>query len=95
MKFYVLAIFVLTIGLSSAAHIHDDGQPGCKTPTELEIKYFRNTWDPTKYWVCQELGVEAVSEKCPHVKAWLDSQKKCVPWEDWVWEEPEHPPSKP
>ncbi|XP_055853631.1 uncharacterized protein LOC129917237 [Episyrphus balteatus] len=95
MKFYVLAIFVLIIGLVSAGNIHDDGQPGCKTPEELEVVNYRNHWDPTRYWSCTQKGQSAVSVRCPDGQAWLDSQKKCVDWENWNWEEPVHPPSKP
>ncbi|XP_055853630.1 uncharacterized protein LOC129917236 [Episyrphus balteatus] len=96
MKFFVAAILaVLIIGLTSAVNINDDGQPGCKEAIELEVVNYRNLWDPTRYWSCKQRGVAAVSVRCPDEHAWLDSQKKCVEWIDWNWEELVAPPSKP
>ncbi|XP_055907759.1 uncharacterized protein LOC129942736 [Eupeodes corollae] len=96
MKSYVIAIFgVLIIGFCSAALIHDDGQPGCKLQAELVIESFRNTWDPTRYWSCKQRDQAAVSVRCPDQTGWLDSVKKCVDWDNWSWEEPTPPMSRP
>ncbi|XP_055851714.1 uncharacterized protein LOC129915988 [Episyrphus balteatus] len=94
MKLCIAVAFLMTIGVSMAV-ILGNGQPGCKTATELVVKNYRNLWDPTSYWVCEEKNVAASSKKCPDMTAWDDSEKKCVDWELWAWLDPVEPPSNP
>ncbi|XP_055906015.1 uncharacterized protein LOC129941418 [Eupeodes corollae] len=94
MKLCVAVAFLMTLGVSMAV-ILGNGQPGCKTDSEMTVKNFRNLWDPTLYWVCEQKGYPASSSKCPDMTAWDDASKKCVDWDDWGWLDPVEPPSSP
>ncbi|KAH8312825.1 hypothetical protein KR044_013100 [Drosophila immigrans] len=71
-----------------------DGQPGCKTQEELDIGLFRDNWDATSFWKCNELNEPASKVRCPDEMGFMDSLKDCVVWDDWKWEKPVAPPSE-
>lgn len=74
--------------MAQAATITSDGEPPCDTEQQVSTTFFRNYFDPTAYWVCVALNVEAIPQRCPDGSAFLDSLKSCVQWDDWFWEVP-------
>uniref|UniRef100_A0A7G3AGB6 Putative conserved secreted protein n=1 Tax=Lutzomyia longipalpis TaxID=7200 RepID=A0A7G3AGB6_LUTLO len=79
---------------------HTNGQPGCQTQEEVTRRYWRNNWDPTRFWVCDTLNQPAHAVTCEEHTgevslAWLDSAQACVSWSQWEWTPPRAPPSRP
>lgn len=70
---------------------HGHSQPGCRDPQEVAQGAWRNAWDPTRFWRCTTLGVPAENVRCPDTYMFLESRLECVPWNDWVWSEPQDP----
>ncbi|XP_011192913.2 uncharacterized protein LOC105218799 [Zeugodacus cucurbitae] len=88
-NFYKVPLMLLLISVATTAFvISGDGQPNCTTQEEINTRMFRNYWDPTSYWVCEELNELAVLERCPVEMAYQDNLKECVSWDDWQWEPP-------
>ncbi|XP_017142946.1 uncharacterized protein LOC108156143 [Drosophila miranda] len=94
MKLQLTVCSLLVIACCVVDAYNDDGQPGCKTQTELDIAFFRNSWDPTSYWMCDELNVPATQMKCPEETGFVESLKNCVSWDEWEWESPVAPLSE-
>lgn len=86
---------MIAVASAACVHSHDDGRPGCLTIEEVDTRNYRNNWDPTRYFVCDDLGVTARVEKCPNSYGFQTSANKCVSFEDWVYETPCIPPSAP
>ncbi|XP_055905611.1 uncharacterized protein LOC129941091 [Eupeodes corollae] len=89
MKFLVVCglLAVLAVAAVSSNSVKSgDGRPGCKTEQEITDKIYRNFWDSTCYWVCSELGKAATSVRCPDEEGFVYSLRKCVPWDEWIWE---------
>ncbi|XP_053954542.1 uncharacterized protein LOC128860809 [Anastrepha ludens] len=84
----VLLLVVLLVATATALLISGNGRPSCTTQEEINIRIFRNNWDPTSYWKCEELNAAPVLERCPEQMAYLDGVKNCVDWAEWHWEEP-------
>jgi len=96
MKILLLTlIFGLFFFYEANASYDGDGRPGCKTEEEMNIKVFRNTWDSTRYWVCENMNEPAVQVTCPPETGFMQSRKDCVSWEEWQWEEIVPPISEP
>lgn len=94
LKFFSISLFLcvlITITLTAYTHDHN-GRPGCKSEHELK-RPWRNNFDPTRYWVCEEFNEPAVEVLCPDGQAYFDPELQCVNWEDWLWTEPYDPPT--
>ncbi|XP_018785622.1 PREDICTED: uncharacterized protein LOC108966924 [Bactrocera latifrons] len=92
MNFYNVPLMLLLVLTAPAAFaMLGNGQPNCTTQEEIDIRIFRNNWDPTSYWICEELNEPAILGRCPEQMAYLDSVKDCVSWDDWQWEQPADP----
>lgn len=70
------------------------GEPGCETAAEVN-KFFRHFWDPTSYWLCEQVGKPAKLKRCDGSELFSDKHGKCVNYRDWEWSEPVEPPSRP
>ncbi|GAB0099608.1 Chitin binding domain [Sergentomyia squamirostris] len=95
--FVLCALVALSVARSTreVPNDHTNGQPGCKTPEEVETRVWRNNWDPTRYWVCEVQGQAAAEALCPPEQGFLTEVRGCVPWADWEWVQPVAPPSRP
>ncbi|XP_055907333.1 uncharacterized protein LOC129942433 [Eupeodes corollae] len=94
MKLFVICSLLLILAISSTiAAPRGNGRPGCATSQEIHTRFYRNFWDPTAYWVCSELRKPASAARCQDEEAFMDSLRKCVPWNDWHWETIKSPPS--
>lgn len=80
-------VLLLFLTVTTALVMYGDGQPNCTTQEEIDIHIFRNNWDPTSYWICEELNELAILGRCHEQMAYLDSVKDCVSWDDWHWEQ--------
>uniref|UniRef100_A0A1B0C6Y9 Chitin-binding type-2 domain-containing protein n=1 Tax=Glossina palpalis gambiensis TaxID=67801 RepID=A0A1B0C6Y9_9MUSC len=86
MKLKVCIIFLmLLIAVSKGYPYAYNGQPGCKTDEELQVKYYRFITNKTLYWKCVEMGKPAVVERCPNGQGYLDPVKSCVDFRHWYW----------
>jgi len=94
MKLQLTICVVLLAACCLTNAYHGDGQPGCKTQEELDIGVYRDNWDPTSYWKCENLNEPASKVRCPDEMGFMDSLKDCVVWEEWKWEKPIAPPSE-
>lgn len=72
-----------------------DGQPGCKTALEICQRYWRNNWDPVRYWECEKQDVPAVLRNCVNGKLFYSPTMECIDLKDWKWTPMCDPPSKP
>ncbi|XP_055923665.1 uncharacterized protein LOC129954048 isoform X3 [Eupeodes corollae] len=88
----LVAAFVALFSSAAALYSNTNGEPKC-TASNVQIGIFRNNFDPTRYWLCDSVGAAAKEVGCPNESGFLDSQKKCVSWTDWVWEQPNDPPT--
>ncbi|CAD7082263.1 unnamed protein product [Hermetia illucens] len=97
MKLIILLVFLCGCWAASfdgeCEYDHGDGQPGCKTEEELG-RLWRNNWDPTAYWQCEEANQPAKLVRCPGL-AFSQNEQECVDWSSWEWTPPCDPPSKP
>ncbi|XP_034661776.1 uncharacterized protein LOC117897186 [Drosophila subobscura] len=94
MKLQVTICCLVVFACCAVDAYSGNGQPGCKTQMELEISVFRNNWDATSYWKCDELNAPATQMKCPDEMGFVDSLKNCVSWDEWEWETPVAPLSE-
>lgn len=87
----VLVIVLALIALTSAQNFPDgNGQPGCKTQNEVDLRDWRNFWDPTRFWRCDTLGVNAVEVTCYEATgnwgyAFDEKTRTCILYQDWKW----------
>ncbi|GAB0094300.1 Peritrophin-15b [Sergentomyia squamirostris] len=92
--FYTLMVFVIMVQSDSDTTDHSDGEPGCRTQVEQEIRFWRHNFDPTRYWCCDGEGL-AIQMLCPRQQAFMQTVRKCVHWSEWKWMTPIAPPSRP
>uniref|UniRef100_A0A1A9WFB4 Chitin-binding type-2 domain-containing protein n=1 Tax=Glossina brevipalpis TaxID=37001 RepID=A0A1A9WFB4_9MUSC len=79
----LLSIFVYTLAAEDC-NPESDGKPICSERNN-DMR-FRNYWDPTKYWSCNDL--KAVSNSCQPSKLYDDKLQDCINWYEWVWSNP-------
>lgn len=98
-----VALFVFAAVIVLAAADNGDGRPGCKTDEELAPNpKWRHNFDPSAFWLCQELGVAAERVQCETVmeegsekRAFNVVTRECDTWENWTWSETSAPLSSP
>ncbi|KAH8295376.1 hypothetical protein KR018_010428, partial [Drosophila ironensis] len=78
----------------SLAQCIDTTEPGCLHKSEVGMAQ-RHCQDPTKYWLCSQLGRKAVLRTCPANTGFDQDINACVPWIAWVWQPCLEPPSRP
>ncbi|XP_035781067.1 uncharacterized protein LOC118460679 [Anopheles albimanus] len=71
-----------------------NGEPGCKTKEEIDQRFWRHNFDPTRYWECTRLNEPAELRTCQD-QAFHPSQLECVDWDSWEWEPVCAPLSRP
>lgn len=95
---FVILFAVLAVVAATPTY-NGNGQPGCQTAAELSPNPdWRNNWDNTAFWRCEQLGQNAVLRRCEiesGVSQLFSPQSRtCVSNPDWVWEAPVAPPSE-
>ncbi|XP_039495435.1 uncharacterized protein LOC120454303 [Drosophila santomea] len=87
-----LVLLLLPSGIRSLCN--DSFEPGCLNPVELHIPQ-RYCIDPTKYWLCNDIGLQAQLRKCQPNTGFDQDLNACVPWTAWEWKPCQEPPSRP
>lgn len=89
---YLFSVLLILLAVIAVALAFSDGngQPGCQFDEELLVKDYRNNWDPTRFWRCETLNVNAVAVTCHEVVGewgYLFDQttRTCIPSAQWVW----------
>ncbi|XP_055588264.1 uncharacterized protein LOC129740587 [Uranotaenia lowii] len=90
----VLCTLVVTIA-ARCVRDNGNGEPGCKLQEEISQKYWRHHHDPTAYWECVSMNRPAEQRRCGSELAFHAGLLECVPWDEWEWEPPCAPPSRP
>lgn len=89
-------IAIVLFALFALVAANGNGQPGCQTDEEMNTRDWRNNWDPTRFWRCENRNVNAAVVRCEDIMGFPSgfmSGRGCVDWEDWVWVQPVNPPS--
>ncbi|XP_055703423.1 uncharacterized protein LOC129801949 [Phlebotomus papatasi] len=95
------ALVVLAVAVDDESlRDHTNGQPGCRTQEELDRRFWRNNFDPTRFWECTTLNQAASAVTCEEHTgqvglAWFDERQECVDWSEWQHTMPVAPPSRP
>ncbi|XP_037952496.1 uncharacterized protein LOC119684369 [Teleopsis dalmanni] len=90
MKFFLCFVVLATVVFVTVSAT--DGRSGCRDPIEVGETYPHH-FDHAKYWYCETLDVPATEMQCPHGLAYMHLLKECIPWDNWVWKQPENPPT--
>lgn len=89
------AFFIALFALFALVAANGNGRPACQTIAELG-RDFRNHWDPTAFWRCEQLNQPAVAYRCEaeygHTRGFM-TDHGCVTWTVWNWEPVVNPPS--
>ncbi|XP_058444011.1 uncharacterized protein LOC131425822 [Malaya genurostris] len=93
----VTILLLALVGAASARCVRDgtSGQPGCKKQEELTQGVWRHNHDPTAYWECVKLNEAGVLRRCGSDSAFHATLLECVSWDEWEWEPPCAPISRP
>ncbi|XP_034473277.1 uncharacterized protein LOC117780745 [Drosophila innubila] len=82
MKF-VIVLFCLVAYVAAECNPNGNGEPNCTGIVGPQS--YRNFWDPTKYFVCENGKISTV--QCPINTGYM-SEGGCVSWITWVWTPP-------
>ena len=71
-----------------------NGRPNCETDYE-QSRPWRNNFDPTRFWVCDQKNSPAIEAPCRSTFMFLDTVEflGCVENAKWHWVAPYDPPS--
>ncbi|KAH8250341.1 hypothetical protein KR026_011345, partial [Drosophila bipectinata] len=86
-------LLLLLLPPRTLAQCNDSTEPGCRHGKEVGIPQ-RHCLDPTKYWLCSELGAKAMLRNCQANTGFDQDKNACVPWIAWVWQPCHEPPSR-
>ncbi|KAH8395575.1 hypothetical protein KR222_000483, partial [Zaprionus bogoriensis] len=80
----VLLCLALYVAVVLACDPDGNGKPDCSASNE-GVKY-RNFWDPTHYWQCENSVAQSV--QCQNSTGFIAKSSSCVPWSEWEWVAP-------
>lgn len=95
---FAIVLFALVAVAAAQQYDNGNGQPGCQTDEEMNVRDWRNNWDPVHFWRCETRNVAATRVRC-EVEVGFPSGFMtglgCVDWAVWDWVQPVNPPSRP